>query len=137
LAFNVPSNLPIWIIIIGSLIAIGVAKMSFGGLGKNPFNPALVGRVFLLISFPAQMTSFPVVEKGFPMALDAVTGATPLGIVKEGLKNGDKMADLMHQVPDYTQLFFGQNITTGIKVAEARGVLINEVAKANITINIA
>ncbi len=54
LAFNVPSNLPIWIIIIGALVAIGVAKMSFGGLGKNPFNPALVGRVFLLISFPAQ-----------------------------------------------------------------------------------
>ncbi|RUA31068.1 MAG: Na+-transporting NADH:ubiquinone oxidoreductase subunit D [Bacteroidetes bacterium] len=121
LAFNVPSNLPIWIIIIGSLIAIGVAKMSFGGLGKNPFNPALVGRVFLLISFPAQMTSFPVVEKGFPMALDAVTGATPLGIVKEGLKNGDKMADLMHQIPDYTQLFFGQ---TGGSLGEVSAFLL-------------
>ncbi len=109
LAFNVPSNLPIWIIVIGSLIAIGVAKMSFGGLGKNPFNPALVGRVFLLISFPVQMTSWPVVNKVFPMGLDAVTGPTPLGIVKEGLKNGDKMSDLMSQVPDYTQLFLGQS----------------------------
>jgi len=51
LAFNVPSNLPIWIIIIGAFVAIGIGKMSFGGLGKNIFNPALVGRVFLLLSF--------------------------------------------------------------------------------------
>ncbi|RLD46523.1 MAG: Na+-transporting NADH:ubiquinone oxidoreductase subunit D [Bacteroidetes bacterium] len=108
LAFNVPSNLPIWIIVIGALVAIGVAKMSFGGLGKNPFNPALVGRVFLLISFPVQMTSWPVVGK-FPMVLDAVTGATPLGIVKEGIKNGEPMTDLMNQVPSYTEMFMGQN----------------------------
>jgi len=52
LAFNLPSNLPIWIIILGALFAIGVGKMSFGGLGCNPFNPALAGRVFLLLSFP-------------------------------------------------------------------------------------
>jgi len=57
LAFNLPSNLPVWIIIIGALVAIGIGKMTFGGLGCNPFNPALVGRVFLLISFPVQMTS--------------------------------------------------------------------------------
>ena len=56
LAFNLPSTLPLWMVIIGSLVAIGVAKMSFGGLGFNIFNPALVGRVFLLISFPVQMT---------------------------------------------------------------------------------
>ena len=60
LAFNVPSNLPVIIIIIGAFVAIAVAKMSFGGLGNNPFNPALVGRVFLLISFPVQMTSWPL-----------------------------------------------------------------------------
>ena len=60
LAFNVPSNLPIWIIILGALFAIGVGKLSFGGLGCNPFNPALAGRIFLLISFPVQMTSWPV-----------------------------------------------------------------------------
>ena len=52
LAFNLPSNLPLWIIIIGALVAIGIGKMTFGGLGCNPFNPALVGRIFLLISFP-------------------------------------------------------------------------------------
>ena len=57
LAFNLPSNLPIWIIILGALFAIGVGKMSFGGLGCNPFNPALAGRVFLLLSFPVQMSN--------------------------------------------------------------------------------
>jgi electron transport complex protein RnfD len=110
LAFNVPSNLPIWIIIMGALVSIGIGKMSFGGLGKNPFNPALVGRVFLLISFPVEMTSWP---KPIPMfkapMLDAVTGPTPLGIVKEGLNNGEKMEDLMTQVPDYVNLLLGQN----------------------------
>lgn len=84
LAFNVPATASmIWIIAIGALVAIGVGKMTFGGLGKNPFNPALVGRVFLLISFPVQMTTWPTVGKWFPMSLDAETGATPLGIIKE------------------------------------------------------
>lgn len=107
LAFNVPSNLPVWMIIIGSLVAIGVAKMSFGGLGKNPFNPALVGRVFLLISFPVQMTSWPkAIESRFAY-LDAATGATPLAIIKEGIKNGQPLADLMKEVPGYAQMFLG------------------------------
>jgi electron transport complex protein RnfD len=82
LSFNLPSNLPIWIVIIGSLVAIGIAKMTFGGLGNNPFNPALVGRVFLLISFPAAMTTWPK-PIPFNMAyLDAVTAATPLAVLK-------------------------------------------------------
>ena len=82
LAFNLPSNLPVWIIIIGALVAIGVGKMSFGGLGNNIFNPALVGRVFLLISFPVQMTTWPVAGT-FPMAyLDAQTGATTLSLLQ-------------------------------------------------------
>ena len=81
LAFNLPSNLPVWIIIIGALVAIGVGKMSFGGLGNNIFNPALVGRVFLLISFPTQMTSWPVAD-AFPLTyLDAQTGATTLSLI--------------------------------------------------------
>ena len=84
LAFNVPATASMmWIVIIGALVAIGVGKMSFGGLGKNPFNPALVGRVFLLISFPVQMTTWPQVGGLFPMSFDAATGATPLGILKE------------------------------------------------------
>ena len=108
LAFNVPSNLPWWILIIGSLVAIGIGKMTFGGLGNNPFNPALVGRVFLLISFPVQMTVYPV-PKGFHSSyIDAATGPTPLGIIKEGLKRGDSMSDLMHKVPDYFDLLIGK-----------------------------
>ena len=84
LAFNVPSNLPIWIILIGALAAIGIGKMSFGGLGNNIFNPALVGRVFLLISFPAQMTTWPIADV-FPMTYtDAQTGATVLSLMNEG-----------------------------------------------------
>ena len=78
LAFNVPSNLPVWIIIIGALVAIGIGKMSFGGLGCNIFNPALVGRVFLLISFPVQMTTWPLPQGFAGSYTDALTGATPL-----------------------------------------------------------
>jgi len=107
LAFNVPSNLPIWIIIIGSLVAIGIAKMSFGGLGNNPFNPALVGRVFLLVSFPVPMTSWPIPIESRMNYLDAMTGATPLGVIKEGVKNGETVSALMDQIPSHMQLFIG------------------------------
>jgi len=107
LAFNLPSGIPLLIIIIGALVSIGMAKMTFGGLGNNPFNPALVGRVFLLISFPVQMTSWPV-PSGFSTGFtDAVTGATPLGILKEGLKNGEAVADLMEKIPSHMQMFYG------------------------------
>ena len=80
LAFNLPADIPWWIIVIGSVVAIGVAKMTFGGLGHNPFNPALVGRVFLLIAYPVQMTSFPKPVMG--SYVDAFAGATPLAAVK-------------------------------------------------------
>ncbi len=83
LAFNLPSTIPWWIVVIGAFVAIAIAKMSFGGLGKNPFNPALVGRVFLLIAYPVQMTTFPAVE-----GLDAFSGATPLAAVKHGAAVG-------------------------------------------------
>jgi len=107
LAFNVPSNLPVFIIIIGAFVSIAIAKMTFGGIGNNPFNPALVGRVFMLISFPVQMTSWPV-PAGFSTGyLDATTGATPLAIVKEGLKNGEPIQQLMSQVPAPAQMFLG------------------------------
>ena len=93
LAFNLPSSLPLWIVVIGALVAIGIGKMSFGGLGNNIFNPALVGRVFLLISFPVQMTSWPV-PNGFATT-DAVTGATPLALVKEAVKSGQTISDAL------------------------------------------
>jgi len=106
LAFNVPANLPVGIIVIGALVAIGIGKMSFGGLGTNPFNPALVGRVFLLISFPAQMTSWPV-PKGFSTSyVDAETGATPLGLLQE--KGEATVSQVMESAPSYSDLFYGQ-----------------------------
>lgn len=91
LAFNVPSNIPWWIIVIGALVSIGIGKLSFGGLGKNIFNPALVGRVFLLISFPVQMTTWPVNKLS---NIDAVTSATPLSLIKEGITNGTPISQI-------------------------------------------
>lgn len=107
LAFNLPSNLPWWIIVIGALVAIGMGKMSFGGIGKNIFNPALVGRVFLLISFPVQMTSWPKASPIIDGIADAITGPTPLGIVKEGLDAGMTVEQVMAQVPSFMQQFIG------------------------------
>lgn len=104
LAMNVPATLPIWIIITGAIVAIGVAKMSFGGLGQNPFNPALVGRVFLLISFPVQMTSWPNITKTL---VDATTEATPLAIVKEGIKSGTPLSEVMTNIPGHIDLLMG------------------------------
>jgi len=103
LAFNVPSNIPLGLIVIGSFVAVVVAKMSFGGLGNNIFNPALVGRVFLLTSFPVQMTTWPK-----PFAVDGVTAATPLGVMKEGVAAGVPVLDVMTQVPSYLDLFLGK-----------------------------
>lgn len=110
LGFNLPSNLPIWIIIIGALFAIGVGKMSFGGLGCNIFNPALVGRCVLLVSFPAQMTSWPVVGQ-VGSYLDAQTGATPLALMKYAIKSGDP--SYLEEVPNALQLLLGNNPTGG------------------------
>lgn len=105
LGFNLPSNLPVWIIIIGALVAIGIGKLTFGGLGCNPFNPALVGRVFLLISFPVQMTTWPVPGQ-LPAYLDAETGATPLAIMKMAIKSND--ASMLEQLPDSFNMLVGQ-----------------------------
>jgi len=107
LAFNLPANLPWWIVVIGALVSIGVGKMTFGGLGRNPFNPALVGRVFLLISFPVQMTSWPLPHQSRMAYIDAVTGPTPLAVVKEGLGKGETMSALADQIPTHMQLFMG------------------------------
>ncbi len=96
LAFNLPSNLPVFAVVMGALVAIGIGKMAFGGLGNNPFNPALVGRVFLLISFPSRMTSWPVPHQMTAYS-DAVTGATPLS--QFGYANDS--------IPGYWDLFIG------------------------------
>ena len=92
LALNLPYTTPWWVVFIGAVVAIGVAKMSFGGLGQNIWNPALVGRVFLLVSFPTYMTSWKQPQGLF--GLDAVSGPTPLGTIQEGLLQGASVQDL-------------------------------------------
>ena len=84
LALNLPSTTPWWVVFIGAVFAIGVAKMTFGGLGQNLFNPAIAGRVFLLISFPSYMTDWTRPQGFVGGGLDALSGATPLGLAKEG-----------------------------------------------------
>lgn len=105
LAFNLPSNLPWWIVVIGALVAIGVAKMTFGGLGQNLFNPALVGRVFLLIAFPVQMTTWPRPMGFHTSYVDAETGATPLALMKQIVKGGDN--SVINQLPELWDMFAG------------------------------
>ncbi|MDI3521599.1 MAG: H+/Na+-translocating ferredoxin:NAD+ oxidoreductase subunit [Anaerophaga sp.] len=107
LAFNLPANIPIGLIIIGAAVAIGIGKLSFGGLGNNPFNPALVGRVFLLISFPVQMTSWPVPITSRLHYIDAETAATPLSVIKEGVSSGQTIPELMSEIPSYISMFIG------------------------------
>ena len=105
LAFNVPSNLPLWIVILGALFAIGVVKMTFGGLGCNLFNPALAGRAFLLISFPVQMTTWPLPGQGFMTYMDATTGATPLALFKQAIKSGD--TSVLNDMPSAIDMLLG------------------------------
>ncbi len=110
LAFCLPVNIPVGLIILGALVAIGIGKMTFGGLGNNPFNPALVGRVFLFLSFPVKMTSWPVPNGFATKYADAVTGATPLGILNESYDKvpvGQLMANPQLHMPDHLQLFWG------------------------------
>lgn len=104
LGMNLPSSLPVWIVAIGAVIAIGVGKMSFGGLGGNIFNPALVGRVFLLIAYPAQMTTWPEVGQ-LTSYTDATTGATPLGVMKGVLLNSPGAS--LEQLPSSLDLLLG------------------------------
>ena len=94
LALNLPSAVPLWIVFIGALVAICVAKLPFGGIGQNVFNPAITGRVFLLVSFPAQMTNWNPTP-GFIPVPDAISGATPLSALKEALKSGSTIPQFM------------------------------------------
>ena len=102
-ALNVPYTTPWWVIVIGSIVAIGVAKMTFGGLGQNIWNPALVGRVFLLVSFPTYMTTWSQPQGLF--GVDAISGPTPLGTVQEGLMQGATVQELTSAY-NYKDLLF-------------------------------
>jgi Na+-translocating ferredoxin:NAD+ oxidoreductase subunit D len=104
LAMNLPSGSPWWMVIVGSGAAIVLGKAIYGGLGYNPFNPALVARVFLLISFPVQMTRW-VVPNGITTGIDAATGATPLGAAKEAASLGNPLSSA--GIPDSLQLLIG------------------------------
>ena len=99
LALNLPPTVPWWLVVVGSAIAIVIGKQIYGGLGYNPFNPALVARVILLISFPVQMTTWVKPGPLFSRTIDAVTTATPLGEMKthlmvKGTLEGFAMGDL-------------------------------------------
>ena len=113
LAFNMPSSIPLWPLFLGALVAIGIAKMAFGGLGKNPFNPALVGRAFLLISFPVTMTTWPVPgTTRFVWNIDAMTSATPLAAIKQ---------HAIQSLPSYWDMFIG---TIGGSLGETSALAI-------------
>ena len=112
LAYNLPSNFPIWMILIGAFVAIGISKTAFGGLGKNLFNPALVGRVFLFVSFPLQMTSWPRPKFLDFLNTDVQTGATTLGILKHldaetSATTLTSHAPALDNVPYYWQMLIG------------------------------
>lgn len=111
LALNLPPSAPWWVMLIGSIVAIGVVKMTFGGLGQNIFNPALVGRVFLLVSFPVIMTDWSIPSSWFREGIDATSGATPLALVKEGLAQGLTMDQIFASNPN---LSYGQMLFTKI-----------------------
>ena len=103
LALNVPYTTPWWVVFIGAVVAIGVAKMTFGGIGQNIWNPALVGRVFLLVSFPTYMTTWSKPAGLF--GVDAVSGPTPLGTIQEGLMQGSTVQELTSAY-NYKDLLF-------------------------------
>lgn len=114
LAFNLPSDVPSYIVVIGAFVAIAVGKMTFGGLGKNPFNPALVGRVFLFLSFPTDVakSEWPTPQPLFGSPLtDALTGPTPLASL--GANNPEGL--------DALQLFLG---STGGSFGEVAAIAI-------------
>ncbi len=111
LAMNLPADIPLWIVAVGALVAIGVAKMPFGGLGKNLFNPAIVGRVFLLIAYPAQMTSFPAPT--IEGCADVFSGATPLAAAKFGLVNVTEV-DMAHLAVGSVGGSFGEVATIAL-----------------------
>ena len=109
LAYNLPCNMPIWMTLIGCFVAIIITKTAFGGIGKNLFNPALVGRVFLFISFPVQMTTWVRPHLFDFMNTDVTTSATTLGIIKhiDASSSATQLTEKMGELPDYLEMFLG------------------------------
>lgn len=141
LALNLPYTTPWWVIFIGAVVAIGVAKMTFGGLGQNVFNPALAGRVFLLVSYPTYMTAWKTPSGLF--GADAVSGATPLGVIKEGLLQGGSLGDIMAEHGyNYGQMVFasiGGSVGEISALALLAGfvyLLVRKVIRPHITLSI-
>jgi Na+-translocating ferredoxin:NAD+ oxidoreductase subunit D len=141
LALNLPATTPWWVVFIGAVVAIAVAKMTFGGLGQNIFNPALAGRVFLLVSFPTYMTHWEEPQGLF--GADAVTGATPLGAIKEGLLQGASVHDIMAEYgTSYSGMLFanlGGSAGEACAVALLVGfvyLLVRKVIRPHITLSI-
>ncbi|MBQ6582523.1 MAG: RnfABCDGE type electron transport complex subunit D [Mogibacterium sp.] len=96
IAFNVPANLPLWMAVLASFVAIVVVKQLYGGIGKNFVNPAITARIFLFISFAANMSTWPLPR--MQQTADAVTGPTPLAILAEGS---------VDQLPSNMEMFLG------------------------------
>lgn len=141
LALNLPYTTPWWVVFIGAVVAIGVAKMTFGGIGQNVFNPALAGRVFLLVSYPAYMTAWKI--PGGLFGADAVSGATPLGVIKEGLLQGGKVSEIMAEHGfNYGRMLFanmGGSVGEISALALLAGfiyLLIRKVIRPHITLSI-
>ena len=106
LAFNLPSSMPLWMTLVGAFVAIVIGKLCYGGIGKNIFNPALVGRVFLFISFPVQITNWPKPDAFNFLAFDGQTAATTLGIIKH-IDASTSATTIQGNLPDYWQMFIG------------------------------
>ncbi len=141
LALNLPYTTPWWVVLIGALFAIGVVKMTFGGLGQNLFNPAIAGRVFLLVSFPSYMTSWSMPQGLF--GVDAVSGATPLGLINEGLMGSLTVPEIMSANGlSYSQMLFanlGGSVGEVSALALLAGfvyLLVRKVIKPHITLSI-
>lgn len=139
LALNLPYTLPWWMVAIGAAFAICVAKMSFGGLGQNVFNPALAGRVFLLVSYPSAMTTWKM--PGGLFGVDAVSGSTPLGVVKEGLLQGNGLSELLADYSYGDLLFANMGGSAGefSAIALLAGfvyLLVRKVIRPHITLSI-
>lgn len=141
LALNLPYTTPWWVVFIGALFAVGVVKMTFGGLGQNIFNPAIAGRVFLLVSFPAYMTNWQM--PGGLFGVDAVSGATPLGLINEGIMNGQTVPEIMSANGlSYSQMLFANiggsvgEISALALLAGFLYLLVRKVIRPHITLSI-